>query len=166
MDDVDRLGGHLGAVEFLGAEQFHVRNQAARAYAHDQAAAAEMVELGNITGDGGRVVLRQVEYASGELDVLGGVEQGGEELQRVGHGLRAATVVLANPDFAEAQLVGEDRGFAVLLQHFGVVTPRIVQRHHEQTEFHSISWLRLLLVVSTSGQPGDVWSLAAIGTGI
>ncbi|MNN79350.1 hypothetical protein D3C81_1959870 [compost metagenome] len=73
VDDVDRLGGHLSAVEVLRAEQFHIRNQAARAYAHDQTATAEVVELGDVTGDGGRVVLGQVEYAGGELDVLGGI---------------------------------------------------------------------------------------------
>ncbi|MNU09052.1 hypothetical protein D3C72_2554020 [compost metagenome] len=54
--------------------------------------------------------------------------------------------MLANPNFGVTEFIGENNGLTILMQHFGVVTPRIMQRHHEKTEFHSDSFIVYRLV--------------------
>ncbi|MNI87033.1 hypothetical protein D3C73_1441850 [compost metagenome] len=73
MDHFDRLNGHLGTVQLRGAKQFHIADQTTRANAHDETTAAEVVELGYIAGYCRWMVLRQIQNASGELDVFGGI---------------------------------------------------------------------------------------------
>ncbi|MNV37839.1 hypothetical protein D3C71_1293730 [compost metagenome] len=95
--------------------------------------------MGDITSHSSWVVLGQIQYACGELDVLGGIQKRGEKLEWVSDRLRTAAVVFAYPYLGVAQLISQNCGLAILLQHFSVVTPRIVQRHHEKTEFHMYS---------------------------
>ncbi|MNP02582.1 hypothetical protein D3C76_944400 [compost metagenome] len=139
MDHLNRFNSHLSTILFGSTEQFHVADQTTRANAHDKAAAAEMVELSDISSYCCRVVLRQIQHACGELNVLGGVQERGEKLEWVRDRLRAAAVVFAYPYLGVAQLISQNCCLAILLQHFSVVTPRIVQRHHEKTEFHMYS---------------------------
>ena len=98
--------------------------------------AGAMIEHGAVAGDLGRVVLRQVQHAGAELDRLRDGDQRRHELQRVWDRLGRGAVVLADPGLVVAELLGQQDGFAVLLQDVQVVAPRVVQRHHEQAKLH------------------------------
>ena len=131
VDDVDGLDHHLRAVLVEHLEQFEIRTEPAGAHAHDEAAAAQVIELGDVAGDHCGMVLRYVDDAGAELDRLGLRDQGCHELQRIGDRLRLRGIVLAYPCLREAEFLGEQDRFAIFFQDRGVITIGIVQRHHE-----------------------------------
>ena len=136
-DDVDRLKRHPAAGHVvLEVEQLEVGRQAARPDAHQEAAVGQVIEHRGEASHHGRMLLRQVEHAGAEPDLLGQRDRLGEERERRGDRLGHRAEVLADPDVVEAQLVGVDHRLQILLEHLVVVLARRVQRHHEQAEPH------------------------------
>ena len=82
------------------------------------------------------MLLRQVAGAGAELDLLGGMDQRGEEQERVGDVLGPVGQVLADEHVVEAELVGEDDRLAVFPQRDGRVPVQRMHRHHEYAELH------------------------------
>src|SRR5688572_10630042 len=80
---VDRLQHHRRAqILVADVEELEVADEPAGADAHDEPAAAQMVEHGRVGGHRGRMRLREVQHAGAEPDVLGAVDDAGEEDQR------------------------------------------------------------------------------------
>ena len=80
--------------------------------------------------------LRQVRGAGAELDGFRLGDQRRQENETVGDVLGLVGEVLADEGVVEAELVGEDDGFAVLLQCFERIALDRVQGHGEVTETH------------------------------
>ena len=136
-DRLDRLLHHPGPVRrAVQLEHLEVAGRAAGADAEDEAALGQLVEHRGMGGDDRRVLLRQVDDAGTELDVLGALDQGREKDEGRGDLLRLVGVVLADIDLREAQLVRQDDRVLILAQDREVRSLGPVQRHHEHAEFH------------------------------
>ena len=136
-DEIHRLDHHAVAGMDVGiAEQLEIGDEAAGPDAEHEAALAHVVELGGLGGDDRRMVVGQVDDRGAERDVLGALQEAGEEHQRRGNGLGGGGEMLAQPEFIEAEPVGEHRLLAVLLERAPERAVWRMDRHHEHPQAH------------------------------
>ena len=138
---VDALDKHGVAVIIQIAEHFRVRDQPARADAHDEAALEHMVQHGHVGGNGGRVTVGHVDGARAQLDLVRVKSQAAQEHQAGRDVFSQVGDMLAHISFAETQAVGQNNGLTVFEQRFAGNARRWMQWHHECTELHGSSSL-------------------------
>ena len=105
----------------------------------------DVVELGGLAGDDGRVLVGEAEHAGAELDALGLGHQGGEEHERRLDRLRGQREMLAEPDLVETDRVGALDDLKIFLEQRVIAAPKILDRVHEHAELHDVPpWRRSL----------------------
>jgi hypothetical protein len=77
-------------------------------------------------------IVRHVDRAGAEFDLLGRVDQACDEHRAGGDVLGLVGGVLADVALDEAELVGEDEGLAVLAERFPPVLVQRMDRHGEE----------------------------------
>ena len=117
-------------------EQFEVRQQPARSDAEHEAAAAHVVELRHLGGDHARIVVGNADHAGAEAQIFRPRHQSGHEHHRRGDRFGGRRKMLAEPQFLEAEPVGQQRFLGVFFQGFGEGAVRRMHRHHEKAETH------------------------------
>ena len=113
-----------------------------------------MVEHRRLRRDDRRMLDREAEDSGAELDLLGLLQQRGEEDERRGDRLRRRRDVFADPALPKAQLVGQDHRLAVLLQDFRIIAAGVVNRLHEEAELHGAAPWTVVASHSTPGRKG------------
>ena len=101
-----------------------------------KSAAAHVIELRRLGGDHDRVVIGETNDAGAELQIFGARYKPGHEHHRRGDRLAGRRKMLAQPNSAKAQLIGEERLLGILGQRFGERAGRRMHRHHEKSETH------------------------------
>src|SRR3954447_12598454 len=81
--------------------------------------------------------VRQIDDRGPDLDLRGHAEQRGDEHHAVGNVLGGIGEVLAAIALAVSEPVGENKGFAILLERLDVTSRRWMDRHREITKFHA-----------------------------
>ena len=137
-DRVDALHKHRVPIFVQIAKNFDIGHQATRADAHDEAAFEHVIQHGRLSRDRGWVCVGQVDGARTQFDIFGFVGQPcqknhavGDRFSRVGH-------MLTDIGFAEAQLIGQQNRFSVLLKSLCDAPTRRVDGHHESAVFHGV----------------------------
>jgi hypothetical protein len=136
-DHVERLQHHAMALVGVGnIEQLVVRRQAAGADAENEAPAAHVIELRGLGRDDGGMAVRQVDDAGGEHDAAGLRDEARHEHHRGRDRLAGGGEVLADPQFVEAEALGQQGFLRGLLEIRAKRPRRRMQRHHEQAKAH------------------------------
>ncbi len=133
-DDVEAF---LHAAAQLGdgnADHRRIARQRAGADAEHRAAARHMVELRHRFGEHEGVVVGQRFHAGAEADVFRALGRGGDHQLGRGDHLHRAGMMLAIPDFLEAQAVEMLGQQQVALERVGRIEPGRMERREEQTE--------------------------------
>ena len=133
---IDRLDEHRGAVLVEVAENLGVGQEAAGTDAEDEAAVRHVVDHRHLAGDAGRMVVRHVDGAAAEPDLLRLVQEPRHEDQGRRDRLGGVGHMLADEPFDEAELVREDGHLAVFLQRLAELPPDRMDRHCEEAELH------------------------------
>ena len=131
-----RLAAAYAAVGI--AEQLEIGKKPARPDAKHEAAAAHVIELRDLGGDDGGIVVRQTDHAGAEFQVFGARHETRHEHQRRRNRLRGRGKMLAQPHLVETERVGVKRLLFVLGQRVGERARWRMHRHHEYSEAHLI----------------------------
>src|SRR5712691_5532399 len=81
--------------------------------------------------------MRQVDHRGTDLHLRGDAQQRCDEHQAVGNVLGRVGEVLAAIAFGVSEPVGENEGFAILLERLDVASCRRMDRHREIAELHA-----------------------------
>ena len=136
-DVLDRLREHGVAVDVEKAERLGIRAKHAGADPEDEAAFEQIVEHGRVRGHHDGMAVRQIDHRGPDFHLRGHAEQRGDEHHAVGNVLGRVGEVLAAVAFAVSEPVGENEGFAILLERFDIMPCRRMDRHREIAEFHA-----------------------------
>ena len=138
-DHFDRLGDHSGIVLWIDAVEFQVRGDAAGSEAKVETPLGEMVEKSHAAGDRGRVVLVQADGGGPHPDRLGLAQCPADEHLGAHDVLELHRVVFTDPEFREAQLLGQDDQLQVFIETLAQRLVGVVERHDE----HAVVYGRL-----------------------
>ncbi len=132
-DDPDRFGDHRSAVLRVDTQDLKVRRDASGSEAEIQPPFGKMIEKRQPACDKRRVVLLQTHGRRTQPDVPGfaqcrAYEYFGHCDVFVDHGM-----MLANPEFIDAQFVGANQKFHVFVMALAERLARWVERHDEDT---------------------------------
>ncbi len=130
------IGGDL---QVWGREAHRIAIANPRADAENESSLRQMIEHRRMRGEHGRMPLRNVGGAGGELNVLGVANQRGQEQHAAGDVFGDFGEMLADKRVVEPQLVGENDGFAVFGQRLRAVAAHRMQRHGEIAQTHDVS---------------------------
>ena len=137
-DDVECLARHLAVLARIAVDVEHrpVAGQAARRHAEVEPTLREMVEHRDPVGELGRMMVRHQEPAGADAHARGLHQRLGHE--QVGRGVRlpGRGVVLADPRFAEAELVGPAELLEIPLMPVVQAALGRVRWHREQSVVH------------------------------
>jgi hypothetical protein len=137
LDHVDRFDQHAVALRrIVIAQELEIRQQAARADAQDETAAAHLIELRSLAGDDGGVAIGQRDDTGAEGKLAGPGNEARHEHQRGGVRLGRGRVVLAQEHLIKAEPVGEQRLVEILGEILIHWPMRRMDRHHEKPETH------------------------------
>jgi hypothetical protein len=89
--------------------------------AEDEAPVEHVIQHGDVRCSGRRMIVRHVDRAGAEFDLLGRVNKARDEHRARGDVLGLVGGVLTDISLHEAELVGEDEGFAILAQGFSPI---------------------------------------------
>ena len=120
----------------LQPEQREIRRDTAASDAPLEPAARHVIEHGEPVREVDGIVEREQRHARPEPDLLRQRQRLGEEQIGRRRVLPALGQVLAHPDLAEAELIGQHDLGDVALVAVGERAMRRVERHHEQAELH------------------------------
>ncbi len=137
-NDVERLAGHLAVLAGVAVDVEHrpVARQPARGDAEIEPALRQMVEHRDPVGELGRVVIGQQETARREADPARLHQRLGD--QEIGRRVRLPRrgVVLADPGFGKAQLVGPAQRLQIPAMALIKAALGRVRGHREQAVLH------------------------------
>ena len=119
-DVLDRLREHGVAVDVEKAERLGIRAKHAGADPEDEAAFEQIVEHGRVRGHHDGMAVRQIDHRGPDFHLRGHAEQRGDEHHAVGNVLGRVGEVLAAIAFAVSEPVGENEGFAILLERLDI----------------------------------------------
>ncbi len=151
-----RLIDHGGGVLRLGAVQFLIGRDAAGPEAEVEPALGQVIEERQPAGDVGRVVLIETNGGRTQADAARLSQGASDEDLRHHDVLVLHRVMLADPELAEAQLLGLHDQLQVLVVALRRRLGRVVERHDEHAvtdRLHSVVHARF---PSLSGRAGSV----------
>ena len=151
---VQSVARHAAVLAGLGLELEHleVARESARSHSPHEAAFGHVIELGYAVRDHERVVIGHAGDAGAELYPLGAGQHVGD--QQVGRGdvLPLRGEMLAYPSLVKAKPVERNELLYVGIERLRDVRSRRVQRHREETQFHT-SRLRVIEWGGRMGAP-------------
>jgi hypothetical protein len=134
---IDRFREHVVAVGIQQSECLGVRAKNACADAEDESPFEQVVEHRRIRGHHDRMGVRKIDHRGPDFDLGGHAEQRCDEHHAVRDVLGGVGEVLAAIAFAVSEPVGENKGFAILLERLDVASRRRMDRHREISKFHA-----------------------------
>jgi hypothetical protein len=153
-DHVDGLIDHGGGVLRLGAVQFLVGRHAAGTEGEVEPPLGQMVEEGEPAGDVGGVVLVEADGGRPQADAPRLAQGAGDEDLRHHDVFILHRVMLADPEFGKAHLLGADDQLQVLVVALPRRLGRVVIRHDEHpvaNRLHSLAHARPPFVCLPAG---------------